>query len=96
MSANGGYKIIDLKNKPLSPNVGMVYEGIFESLEETRKTILISGLNLSGKEINDIFVTISYDNNYIIPVPLAVDDGTTVNMYLEITDNDVVTLKISE
>lgn len=89
MSRNGGYKIIDLKNKELKPGVGMVFEGIYDAIEGTRKPILISGLNLNGKEIHDFYVVPSLvGTTYTIVVPGNTD---TFVYLLNINDNDVVT-----
>lgn len=89
MSRNGGYKIIDFKNKELKDGVGMVFEGIYDAIEGTRKPLLISGLNLDGQEIHD-FYGLPYleGTNYIIVVQGSLD---TFEYELTINDNDVVT-----
>lgn len=56
MSKNGGYRIIDLQNKQLTPKVGMVFPGIYSAIEGTRKRIVFSGLNIGGKEYPDMEV----------------------------------------
>lgn len=90
MSRNGGYKIIDLKNKELKDggDVGVVFEGIYDAIEGTRKPLLISGLNIDGKEIHD-FYGLPYleGTNYVIVVPGSLD---TFEYNLTINDNDVV------
>lgn len=84
MSRKGGYKIIDLKNKPLKLNIGMVYDGIYEEIESTTKSILISGLNIDGEEIKDFYcVPRLQGTDYIF---------TYANYTLTIKDTDVVTI----
>lgn len=79
----GGYQIIDLENKPLTIDVGMVYEGIYELVENTRKATLISGLNISGTEYNDVFVYLRVVESNFEGI---INDGIKI----VINDNDVV------
>lgn len=52
----GGYRILNLLSKDLTVNVGMVYDGVYEVIEGTRKPILLSGLVVDGKEYHDVFL----------------------------------------
>lgn len=61
MSKVGGYKIIDLENKLFTPDVGIVYDGIYEKIKQTRKPILLSGLNIEGEVV--------YHDFYVVPEP---------------------------
>ena len=79
----GGYQIIDLENKKLRLDVGMVYEGIYESIENTTKATLISGLNIEGTPYNDIYINLKVDGSNFVGV---IDDGSKIY----ISDNDVV------
>ena len=87
----GGYKIIDLKNKELTVDVGMVYEGIYESIESTNKPILLSGLNIGGKEYPDFWAFPEiYESNYYFILTSSSGDTTKIT----IEDTDVVTVEL--
>lgn len=91
MSRNGGYKIIDFKNKELSIGVGMIYDGIYDAIEGTRKALLISGLNIGGEEYHDIYVQPYLEgSNYCFDV--INNDNTSY--LVTIQDTDVVTVSV--
>lgn len=91
MSKNGGYKIIDLKNKELSVGVGMVFDDIYDAIEGTKKALLISGLNIEGHEYHDIFVQpYTEGGNYCFDV--INNDDTSYLVTIE--DTNVVTITI--
>lgn len=80
----GGYQIIDLQNKKLESGVGMVYEGVYDKIDGTRKAILISGLNVGGTEYHDTFVELTVNvSNY---------EGAIYGKSITISDADVVTV----
>ena len=81
----GGYQIIDLENKKFRFEVGIVYEGIYESIENTTKATLISGLNVEGTQYNDVFVNLRVVGADFEGI---VNDGIKI----VIRDNDVVTI----
>lgn len=96
----GGYQIIDFKNKPLQFGVGMVYDGIYDLIEGTRKPILLSGLTVKVDieeddtsvvlESHDLFSFPTLDgSNYVFMVEFQ---GTTAS--LTVNSNDVVTLAV--
>ena len=89
MSKNGGYKIIDFANKPFEVGVGMVYEGVYEAIESTRKPILFSGLNLDGMEAHDTFLPVEVNESAYVAKFQSVN-GVTIT--ITITDTDVVTI----
>lgn len=80
----GGYQIIDLKNKELTSGVGMVYEGIYDKIEGTRKATLVSGFNLEGTEYHDSFVDFTVNNTNF--------EGIIFGHTITINDNDIVTV----
>lgn len=83
----GGYKIIDLKNKQLINGVSVVYEGIYDAIEGTRKPIIVSGMNIEGKEYGDIWVNFEInDTSYYFQ--FLNNNGDTVK--ITISDNDSV------
>lgn len=59
MAKNGGYKIVDLKDKNIT-STGVTIKGVHESLEATyRKAVMITGLTIDGVEKNDTFVEVN-------------------------------------
>lgn len=80
----GGYQIIDLKNKQLTIGTGMVYNGVYELIEGTSKPILLSGINIAGKEYHDTFIDLTVSGSSFI--------ATVYGKKITITDNDVVTI----
>lgn len=52
---SGGYKVIDLKNIPLS-NFAVNYPGIYEQIEASNKLCVVSGLNAGSVEYDDVAV----------------------------------------
>ena len=81
----GGYKIIDLGNKNLTADVGMVFDGIYEAIESTRKTTLLSGLQIGGVEYNDAFVNFKVSgSNFVTEKPVY-------SYTITISDVDAVT-----
>lgn len=80
----GGYQIIDLKNKILTSGVGVVYDGIYDKVEGTRKPILVSGLNVGGTEYHDSFVDFTVSGTTFT--------GTIYGKTITIADTDTVTV----
>lgn len=80
----GGYQIIDLKNKALTSGVGVVYDGIYDKVEGTRKPILVSGLNVGGTEYHDSFVDFTVSGTTFT--------GTIYGKTITIADTDTVTV----
>lgn len=83
----GGYQILDLKNKPLEINVGMVYEGSYDTLEGTRKPILVSGLNFEGKEYPDFWANFIVDGSTFL-----FSNDHELSLSIRVQDNDVITV----
>lgn len=87
----GGYKIIDLKNKPLEDSVGMVYEGIYDAIEECQKPIVLSGLNFGGTEYKDLWAQFTLaGGNYEFKFTDAARND--INIVVEDTDVVIVTI----
>lgn len=51
----GGYQIIDLHDVEITLGEGVIFDGVYDLIEGTRKTILISGLNIGGTEKKDLY-----------------------------------------
>ena len=88
----GGYKIIDLKNKELISGVGMLYEGIYDAIEECQKPILISGINFGGNLCPDRWVDFTIDGSSYATAFL---DASGNECTMTVTDTDVVTIIIN-
>lgn len=80
----GGYQIIDLKGKNLTTDVGMVYEGIYELIEGTRKPILLSGIQVDDIEYQDVFTSVTINGSAF--------ELRAYNRLFTIEDTDVVTV----
>ena len=89
----GGYQIIDLQNKELTLGVGMVYEGIYEKIESTRKAILLSGLNIEEVgEMRDFFPMVRVvGSSYKLIYRDSEETWDSWDGTITIADNDVVT-----
>lgn len=86
----GGYKIIDLLGKELSSGVGMVYDGIYDSIESSYKPILLEGLNIDGIDYKPCFVEfIVNESNYETEIL-----GKNDTIMITVTDTDVVTATV--
>ena len=86
----GGYLIIDLNNKNFEIGVGMVVDGIYERIENTRKPVRFSNFVLEGNEIRDL------ELNNIGIVGSTFEAGITrgdLNVTIVKADTDVVTIK---
>lgn len=93
----GGYQIIDFGDTNHTLGVGMVHEGIYAKIENTRKALLLSGLIFEGSELHDIFAfpTVSA-GSYVIPImTMGADSETPIIIKIVIEDTDVVTVSIA-
>lgn len=81
----GGYQIINLENKNLALNTGMVYPGIYEKIEGTRKPIYVSGLQVANVEYHDAYVAFSTNESNFV--------GDIYGLTIEVQNNDVLTVK---
>ena len=86
----GGYQIIDFKNKELLDGVGMVFEGVYDLIEGTRKPILITNFNFEGKEYKNTFLDFVVDGSAFKAVQLVSADQSYNVITVE--DTDVVTV----
>ena len=84
----GGYQILDLKNKSFALGTGAGVAGAFDTIANTRKTILVSGIVIAGKRYNDTYVdfTIAMAGSNIA------FEGTMHGKKIKITDKDIVTI----
>lgn len=84
----GGYQIIDLKGKNLTTDVGMVYDGLYELIEGTRKPILLSGIQIDDTEYQDVFAELSVNGSNI--------ELRAYGKVFTVQDNNVVTVTDDE
>lgn len=80
----GGYQIIDLQNKQLTANTGMVYPGVYDQIEASNKVKLVSGLNVGGTEYDDCYVNFTVSGSNFV--------GTAYGMTIKVENTDVVTV----
>lgn len=89
MSKKGGYQIINLQNKEFkkSPSAdyppSFEFPGIYDYIEGTNKTILVSGIVFGGKLQNDDFCSVVIDGSTF---RLVLRNGRVV----VVSDTDVV------
>lgn len=86
----GGYKIIDFKDTPLYVEGStMMIEGIYDDIEASyRKPLLLTGLYIEDKEVNDQFAAPELSSSDFTFVIRA--EGTLLK--ITITDTDAVSL----
>ena len=68
MSKKGGYKIIDFKGTPfVTGGSPLKVDGIYDTVDASyRKPLLLSGINIDGKERNEGYVTPALSgSNYV-------------------------------
>lgn len=80
----GGYLIVDLEGKDLSNN--MVYDGLYDRIESTRKAILVTRFVYRGVEYHDFMLPIEVsESNFVGGVRI----GNKVFVF-SFADTDVV------
>lgn len=89
----GGYQIINFEETELTKDVGMVFSNIHDKITTTRKAILVSGLNIGGKLLRDVYVLFTeHGSNYEAYIPNVYIDDTLVTIHITVNSNDVVTV----
>ncbi len=89
MSKRGGYQIVNLGNKNLKSNVGMVYDGIYDIIEGTNKPILLTGITVNDTEYHDGFCFPSVvESSFILTLMIS----PSYALRFTVTDTDVVTV----
>ena len=87
MAIKGGYKLIDLKDNKLTVGGnGVTVKGIYNSVESSyNKPLILTGINISGIERNDVFINFANDSgNYVANI--------SVTEKITITNADLVTI----
>lgn len=86
---NGGYQIISLGNLDFSEDGTSTYtiEGIHQSIEESLKAILLTGIVIGGVELHDTFVSVTGGSPYVMSI------GNTYQVTIN-TDDSVNIKKI--
>ena len=94
----GGYQIIDLLDVPLTTEDVYYIEGIYAKIANTRKPILLSGLNFDGKDLRDGFVDVlevafdtelSYQLYYNREFLITIDPGDILSIRRLINNMEV-------
>lgn len=95
----GGYQILDLKNVELTSGEASSFPGSYETIEGTRKAILVSGLNIGGTEYHDMFVNfVGLSSTYygIIEYQKTVGESpATGTITIAVSDSDEITATIA-
>lgn len=87
MAIKGGYKLIDLKDSKLTVGgEGVTVKDIYNSIENSyNKPLILTGINIGGIEINDVFIDFSDDSgNYVANI--------SATEKITITNADLVTI----
>lgn len=82
---HGGYQIIDLKGVELTINTATQYDGIYDLIEGTNKTCLVSGLNVAGTEYNDAYCDFAVNGSAF--------EGNVYNYTITVDSANKVTVK---
>lgn len=86
MAIKGGYKLIDLKGIKLTVGEEVIVKGIYNSIENSyNKPLILTGINISGVERNDVFIDFSDDSGSYVANISATEKIT-------ITSADLVTV----
>lgn len=82
----GGYKIINLKNLDLTPEIGVTIDGIYQAVaNEFKKQLMLADVKIDGKKQTENFVISDY---------VSENETYTIKAYggtITITNKDVVT-----
>lgn len=84
---SGGYKVIDLKNVPLS-NFAVNFPGIYDQIEASNKLCVVSGLNAGSVEYDDVAVLFRGGSTFTAKIHDT--------MILSVKDNDDVTVIVTD
>lgn len=82
---NGGYKVVDFENINISSTDGATVPGIYSSIEETDKVIMISGVVIDNVDQKSAYV-----------IPVVNGDSFTFSSYgkaFTVTNEDKVTIE---
>ena len=84
MAIKGGYKLIDLKESKLTVGGnGVTVKGIYNSIKNSyNKPLILTGINISGVERNDIFINFSDDSGSYVANISATEKITITNAHL--------------
>lgn len=80
----GGYQILDLRDRNFVIGAGSTINGAYETIEGTRKAILVSGIVIAGVEYHDTFAEFT-----------VVGSNYTAQLYdktITVTSADLVTI----
>ena len=95
MSKKGGYVILDFENVKLNVEEVKNIKGISERVKniiKTGKSILISGLNLSGEKISDFFINNQWADYRELPqkIDFSIGQNFTCHIYMQNVESYVV------
>ena len=87
----GGYQILDFSGYKFTIEQDVHINGIFDLVKNTKKTILVSGLNIGGVELRDSFVSFvdDGDSSCSLHYPMGVGSSYVII----IGDDDLVNIQ---
>ena len=59
----GGYQVIDLEHRDNRDDIGMVYNGVYNEIDKTRKAIVLSNILLDGVEYGNTYVELTKEGS---------------------------------
>lgn len=96
-SGQGGYRIINFNDISLSSTSTRIADVYNELNKNYRKAILLSGLNINGTKINDVFVdVIKLNNQFVISIYNILVNNILTNYKVTVDSSDNVTLTIAQ
>lgn len=87
----GGYQILDFSGYKFTMDQEIYIKGIFDLVNNTKKMILVSGLNLGGEDLRDsvVFVVDNDEFSFSLHYPWGVSSSYVIS----IGDDDLVTIQ---
>lgn len=108
MSRKAGYKVIDLKGKPLTlaSETAVVIDGIYDKIEGTRKVVMVSGLvTTDGEEtptiteypdffVNFVVASDDFVATHVVGTATVGSVTTATFLVITVTDDDEIFVRL--
>ena len=79
--ANGGYRIIDLKNVSVGSTAKTI-DGVYDAIENTNKQLLLTNINIGGTKYHDTIIDVTVSSSKFV--------WTVYGYNFEVTNQDKV------
>ena len=86
----GGYQLIDLKGGTLNTATPITVDGVYNTIIKSKKEIRLVNVNFIGQEVKVVTVTFTEQDGLLLSNVITFGSGA---FYLEVTSDDVITLK---